>query len=134
MHPWYIDRVGTLSALFTADKRIPILSELYVCREFIDRVGTLSTRFNADKRIPILSKVCPLIPAPIHYGTSPTRGALGECNVRSFPEFILLVSCNGCGGKLPTPRRAKITSFSQILSTGNKKSNVVIPNKKTGTK
>ena len=44
MHPWYIDRVGTLSALFTADKRIPILSELYVCREFIDRVGTLSAR------------------------------------------------------------------------------------------
>ena len=24
--------------------RIPILSELYVCREFIDRVGTLSAR------------------------------------------------------------------------------------------
>ena len=51
MHPWYIDRVGTLSARFTADKRIPILSELYVCREFIDRVGTLSARFTADKRI-----------------------------------------------------------------------------------
>ena len=40
----FIDRVGTLSARFTADKRIPILSELYVCREFIDRVGTLSAR------------------------------------------------------------------------------------------
>ena len=39
-----IDRVGTLSTRFTADKRIPILSELYVCREFIDRVGTLSAR------------------------------------------------------------------------------------------
>ena len=54
MPPWYIDRVGTLSARFTADKRIPILSELYVCREFIDRVGTLSTRFTADKKIVIL--------------------------------------------------------------------------------
>ena len=26
------------------DDRIPILLELYVCREFIDRVGTLSAR------------------------------------------------------------------------------------------
>ena len=46
---------GILIIMLPREDRTPILSKLYGCRELIDRVGTLSTRFTADKRIPVLS-------------------------------------------------------------------------------
>ena len=82
---------GILLIMLPRADRIPILSKLYGCRELIDRVGTLSTRFTADMRIPILSEKESASPYYMHNYTDIRIGAsdLSECTMRTSINSML---------------------------------------------